>query len=328
MKNSYKHILVVCTIVAVVILAVVLVDALLKDKNSEVLQGVVECRTYRASSKIPGRIDSMFVVEGDFVGEGALLYTISTPELDAQRLQVEALYSAAQAVSGEVDMGAREEQIDALYNVWQSAVAGCDLAQKSYERVARLYEKGVVPRQKFDEAQANVNVMMAQSNAAKAQYELAVVGATKYQREAAKAKVREAQGGVDEVDTYLKSARVYAPISGRISSVSSYPGELVSAGYPVVTILDLSDCWVSFNVRETDMHSVDVGDTFRAYIPALERDAEFEIYYIASEADFATWGATRARGGFDIRTFEIRARCVEQDVSLLPGMSVVVTDKL
>lgn len=316
------------TIALISIVVIFIVVAILwrynRESNEVVIQGVVECRTYRASSKLAGRIDSMLVREGDWVNYGELLYTISTPELDAKLEQVSALESAAEAINREVDMGARREQIVALKSMWQKAEAGRELAEKSYLRVKNLYDKGVVPRQQYDEALANYNAMQATVNAAKAEYDMAVEGATKEQREAVAAKVREAQGAVDEVNSYLRDARVYAPISGRVSDIVSEPGELVGSGYPVVTILDLSNMWVTFNIKEDNLRGLDVGSQFRAYIPALDSYAQFEVFYIASEADFATWSATRARGGFDIRTFEVKARQYGQRVSLLPGMSVIV----
>lgn len=291
--------------------------------NRPVIQGVVECRSYRASSKLAGRIDSMYVAEGDMVNEGELLYTILTPELDAKLQQVSALKAEAEAVNSEVDMGARKEQVVAIKSLWQKALAGLSLAESSYERVKNLYDKGIVPRQQYDEALANYEAMRSTAEAARAEYDLVVEGATRQQREAVEAKVREAQGGVDEVRSYLKDAEVYAPISGRVSSVTAEKGELVGSGMPVVTILDISKCWVTFNIKESKMSDVHLGYHFEGYIPALNKRAKFEVYYISSEADYATWSATRARGGFDIRSFEVRARSVDH-LDILPGMSVIV----
>lgn len=291
--------------------------------NRPVIQGVVECRSYRASSKLAGRIDSMFVAEGDKVTEGELLYTISTPELEAKLRQVSALETEAQAINSEVDMGARKEQIVAVKSLLDKALAGLTLAESSYERVKNLYDKGVVPRQQYDEALANYEAMRATTDAAKAEYNLVVEGATRQQREAVEAKVREAQGGVDEVRSYLNDAKVYAPISGRVSSITAEVGELVGSGMPVVTILDLSHCWVTFNIKEDEMSNLHLGYRFEGYVPALDKRSEFEVYYISSEADFATWSATRARGGFDIRSFEVRARPTEH-LDILPGMSIIV----
>ena len=313
-------------IIVVLILLVVGIVTLLRyfsRINRPVIQGIVECRSSRASSKLAGRIDSMYVAEGDMVVEGELLYTISTPELDAKLQQVAALKAEAEAINSEVDMGARKEQIVAIRSLWHKALAGLTLAESSYERVKNLYEKGVVPRQQYDEALANYEAMQATVEATKAEYDLVVEGATRQQREAVEAKVREAQGGVDEVCSYLKDAEVYAPISGRVSSVMAESGELVGSGTPVVTILDTVHCWVMFNIKEDKLANVQLGHRFKGYVPALDKRAEFEVYYISSEADFATWSATRARGGFDIRTFEVRARSVEA-LDILPGMSVIV----
>lgn len=323
MKFKYKY-TVIIVLLCLVLLALLFVVRYFTLVNRPVIQGVVECRTYRASSKIPGRIDSLFVAEGDRVVAGDLLYTLTTPELDAKLQQVTALEAAAEAINLEVDRGARKEQIDAARSMWQKALAGEELARRSFERIANLYNKGVVPRQQYDEALANLEAMTATVRAAKAEYTLALNGATREQKEAVAAKVREAQGAVDEVRSYLSDARVYAPVSGRVADIVSEPGELVGAGFPVVAILDLADCWVSFNIRESNLHGLDVGYRFKGYVPALDRNVELEVYYIASEADFATWSATRARGGFDIRTFEVRARATRADSGLLPGMSVVV----
>lgn len=323
MKNTIKYTIIFIIFIAA-FLAIIFVVRYFAKLNRPVIQGVVECRTYRASSKIAGRIDSLFVAEGDWVAQGELLYTLSTPELDAKLRQVVALESAAEAINLEVDRGARREQIEAARSMWQKAMAGQELAERSFERVKNLYEKGVVPRQQYDEALANVEAMRATVRAARAEYDLAMEGATKEQREAMAAKVREAQGAVSEVESYIRDARVYAPISGRVADIVSEPGELVGVGFPVVAILDLEDCWVTFNIRESDLHGIDVGYRFTGYVPALRENVDFEIYYISAEADFATWSATRARGGFNIRTFEVRAREVSGRERLLPGMSVVV----
>lgn len=325
MKNRIKYIIYIIIAVLIAICGVLL-WRYVNNLNAAIMEGIVECRTYRASSKLAGRIDSLFVREGEWVEYGELLYTISTPELDAKLQQVAALETAAEALNLEVERGVRKEEIVAARNMWQKAMAGRELALKSFERVKNLYDKGVVPRQQYDEALANFEAMDATTKAAKAEYNMAVEGATKEQRMAVAAKVREAQGGVDEVKAYLRDARVYAPISGRVSNIISEPGELISTGYPVVTILDLNDMWAVFNIKEDNMAGITVGSYLDCYIPALDKMAFFEVFYIASEADFATWSATRARGGFDIRTFEIHARPISDNIAILPGMSVVVND--
>ena len=310
--------------VVVIIAVVALVGWYLKRSEPTIIQGTVECTTYKASSKIAGRIEEMKVEQGDHVTKGQLLYVLSTPELDAKLRQAEAVKSAATALDQKALAGARVQQIEAALNMWQKAQAGKELAQKTYDRVKALYDKGVVPEQKFDEADANYRAMVATEMAAKAQYDLAVAGASKEDKDAAAAQVQQAEGVVSEVESYISDAMVYAPVDGEVSTIIAEQGELVGTGYPVVAILDTTDTWVTFNIKETLLPKITVGMKMTAYVPALDRNAELEVTYISVQADFATWSATRTQGSFDIRTFAVKARPVTDVENIRPGMSVLV----
>ena len=309
---------------AVIILSVALISWYLDKRTPMLIQGTVECTTYNASSKVPGRILDMKVEEGQRVEKGELLYTLSTPELDAKLRQAEAVKSAASALDQAAVAGARVQQIEAALNMWQKAQAGLELARKTYERVQNLYNEGVVPAQKLDEATANYQAMEATALAAKAQYDMASDGARKEEKEAAAARVRQAEGAVSEVESYISDAMVYAPVTGEVSTIIAEQGELVGSGYPVVAILDMSDMWVTFNIKETMLPGITMGMHMTGYVPALDADVEFEVTYIAPQADFATWAATRTQGGFDIRTFAIKAKPVSRVENMRPGMSVLV----
>ena len=310
--------------IAIIVVAVVLLGWYLVKRSPVLIQGTVECTTYKASSKIAGRIDDMKVIQGQEVRKGELLYVLSTPELNAKLQQVEALKSAATALDKKALDGARAQQIEAAMNMWQKAQAGKELAKKTFERVQNLYKEGVVPAQKLDEAEANYRAMVATESAAKAQYDLVLDGASKEDKAAAAAQVRQAQGAVNEVEAYINDAMVYSPVDGEVSSIIAEQGELVGSGYPVVTLLDLSDVWITFNIKETMLPKIHLGTRMTAHIPALDCDAELEVTYIAVQADFATWNATRTQGGFDIRTFAIKAKPVTDVANIRPGMSVIV----
>lgn len=310
--------------VVVIIAVVALVGWYLKRSEPTIIQGTVECTTYKASSKIAGRIEEMKVEQGDHVTKGQLLYVLSTPELDAKLRQAEAVKSAATALDQKALAGARVQQIEAALNMWQKAQAGKELAQKTYDRVKALYDKGVVPEQKFDEADANYRAMVATEMAAKAQYDLAVAGASKEDKDAAAAQVQQAEGVVSEVESYISDAMVYAPVDGEVSTIIAEQGELVGTGYPVVAIIDTTDTWVTFNIKETLLPKITVGMKMTAYVPALDRNVELEVSYISVQADFATWSATRTQGSFDIRTFAVKARPVTDVENIRPGMSVLV----
>lgn len=306
------------------ITTIVLVGYHLKRSEPIILQGTVECTTYRASSKIAGRIEKMNLHEGQHVTKGELLYTLSTPELNAKLQQAEAAKNAATALDQKALAGARIQQIEAARNLWQKAQAGRVLSQRTFERVKTLYKQGVVAAQKFDEAEANYQAMVASEAAAKAQYELALDGASKEDKEAAAAQVQQAEGAINEVESYISDAMVYSPVDGEISSIIAEQGELVGSGYPVVSIIDTTDIWATFNVKETLLPKIKIGGKMVAYIPALDRDIEFEIRYISVQADFATWSATRTQGGFDIRTFAVKAYPIGNVEGLRPGMSVLI----
>jgi HlyD family secretion protein len=313
---------VIITIALIIIVA--LVGYHLKRSEPIILQGTVECTTYRASSKIAGRIEKMNLHEGQHVTKGELLYTLSTPELNAKLQQAEAAKNAATALDQKALAGARIQQIEAARNLWQKAQAGRVLSQRTFERVKTLYKQGVVAAQKFDEAEANYQAMVASEAAAKAQYELALDGASKEDKEAAAAQVQQAEGAINEVESYISDAMVYSPVDGEISSIIAEQGELVGSGYPVVSIIDTTDIWATFNVKETLLPKIKIGGKMVAYIPALDRDIEFEIRYISVQADFATWSATRTQGSFDIRTFAVKAYPIGNIEGLRPGMSVLI----
>ena len=214
------------------------------------IQGEVEATDIKISSKLAGRIEQMDVQEGERVKKGQLLFVLSTPEAEAKLQQAEAARMAASAQSTKARKGARVQEIEGAMNIWKKAEAGLELARKSYERVKNLYESGVVPEQKYDEAAANLKAMETTAAAAKAQYDMAIEGARREDREAAAALVKQASGAVSEVESYISDAMQYSPIDGEISTVIAQQGELISAGYPVVTLLDMNDLWVTFNIKE------------------------------------------------------------------------------
>ncbi len=287
------------------------------------VQGFVECTTLRLSSKIAGRIDKVFVEEGDSVSKGDTLYMISTPELDAKLSQVEAILSGAKAIDEKAKAGTRKPIIRSARDMWQKSKVGVTLARRTYARVQRLYAEGVVSAQKRDEAYASLEAARATERAAKSQYLLAVEGASREDKEAAAAQVRQAQSVVEEVETYLADRVVYAPTDGVVATVVANEGEIVGSGYPVVTLTENNTAKALFNIPETLLPQITCGKHFEAKVPALGKKIGFEVSYISVEADFATQSATSARGDFDIRTFEVRMKPLGS-VPLRAGMSVLV----
>lgn len=288
------------------------------------LQGVTDATSYKASSKIAGRIDSMMVEEGQRVRKGDLLYVLSTPDMSAKVAQAKAAQAAATAQELKAYTGARIQDIQAARDLWTQAEAALTLAQKNYDRVKNLYEQGVLPAQRFDEVTANLDASKAAASAAKSQYSIALEGSRVEDKSAAMALAQQAAAAVAEVESYAIESHIYSPVEGEVSSVIAEEGELIGNGYPVITVIDMSDIWIEYNIKETLMPKIKMGKRLIAYVPALDKNVEFEVYYISSQADFATWSATRTQGGFDVRTFKVKTRPVTPVADLRPGMSAII----
>lgn len=290
-----------------------------------ILQGEVEATQVKVSSKIAGRLESVIVREGERVQKGQLLLTLDSPEIDAKLKQAASAERAAGANREKAFTGPRKEEIQAARNSWQKAAAAAELAEKTFQRMERLYSEGVIPAQKMDEARAQ-NVAAQQTvEAAKALYDMALSGARQEDKDAASALANQASGVVSEVEAYLSETRITAPISGEVVEVISEAGEMISPGYPIITILDTSDFWAVFHLREDLLPRFKMGTELAARFPALgDNEYRLKVNYIKALGDFATWRATRAMGDFDLKSFEIRAIPVQPIQGLRPGMSVIV----
>lgn len=310
------------TVILLVLIAMS-IGYLLEEDERVTAQGFIECKMLRLASKLAGRIDRLYVEEGDSVVRGDTLYIISTPELDAKLLQVEALLDGAKALEAKAQAGTRKPLVASAHDMWQKAKVGVSFALQTYSRVGRLYEQGVVTAQKRDEAYAALEAARATERAAKSQYLLAVEGASREDKEAAAAQVQQAQSVVLEVERYLADRVVLSPVDGVVSTIVANAGEIVGSGYPVVVVAESGSALASFNIPETLLPQLPVGRIFEANVPALEQSVGFEVKSVAVEADFATQSATSARGDIDIRTFAVKMQPLGR-VVLREGMSVVV----
>jgi HlyD family secretion protein len=288
------------------------------------LQGETDAKQVTVAAKVPGRVDSLFVREGDSVRRDQIVATLDGPEIRARAAQALAARDAARAVRDKARRGSREEDIRAARNNWLRAVASATIAETTYARLDRLQREGVVPAQKRDEAEASLRASREGARAAKAQYDLATAGTRSEDRAAAFADLRRAEGAVAEAESYVTENVLRSAVDGQVLLKIIEQGELVSPGQPVITIVDLTDQWITLNLREDRLAGLRIGDTLHATIPAVDSAVRpFAVYYISPLGAFATWRATREAGGFDVRTFEVRARPIQPVPALRPGMSAL-----
>ena len=323
-KTQHNNILLAVLGIVVVVAIVAIIGLFAFGHTDEEIQGEIEVTEYRVSSKVPGRILELRVKEGDYVKVGDTLAILDAPEVEAKMTQAQSVQNAAAAMSEMAQNGARHQQIQGAYELWQQATAGLEIAKKSYERVQRLYDEGVMSAQKRDEAWAQYKALEAQAKAAKSQYDMAVEGARKEEKKAAAAQVNQAQGAVQEVRSYKRELVQTAQMEGEVSTVFPKVGELVGTGSPIMSISVINDMWGTFNVREDLLKGMKVGSEITAYSPAFDKDIKLKVFYIKDQGSYAVWKATKSNGQYDLKTFEVKARPVEKVDGLRPGMSLIV----
>lgn len=324
-KTQYKNILLAISAFTIVVIVVAVIGFVCFGNNDDnVIQGEVEVSEYRVSSKLPGRIAEICVTEGDFVHKGDTLAILDVPEVEAQKRAAEATQDAAKAVSDMADNGARKEQIQAAYQLWQQAVAASDIAEKTYKRLQNLYNEGVISAQKRDEAFAAYKATQAQVLAAKSQYDMAKSGARNEERKAASDQANAAKNATDVVKSLLRETVQIATADGEVSEIFPKVGELVGLGSPIMSISEMNDMWGTFNIREDQLNGMKVGDTFKAYCPAFDKEIEMKVYHIKDQGSFAVWKATKTNGQYDIKTFEVKARPSKPVEGLRPGMTLII----
>jgi len=288
-----------------------------------IVQGEADATRVDIAARIDGRVGERPVERGQNVAAGQLLFQISNPELVAKLQQAQAGVDVAKAQLDNILAGTRAETIAQRKAEQEAAEANFDLAQRTYGRVKELAGSGNAPLQRLDESTNSLEVAKRQQDRARLAYEEVVNGATKEERGIAETNVLKAEASVDTIKAQVDELVVKAPIAGQVYQIGAEAGEYVSPGVPLLSLVDLDDVWLRFNLREDLVRGLKVGDRFTMRAPALgDRAITAEIKVIASRGEYAGWRATRATGDFDLRTFEVRAYPISPEAGLRPGMSV------
>ena len=323
-RKAPNYIPALLLIVAVVVLSAVCGFYAFRPEK-EIIQGEVEVTEYRVSSKVPGRVAKILVEEGQNVHAGDVLAVLEAPDVAAKLTQAEGAEAAAAAQSRKAQKGAREEQIQGAYELWQKAIAGRQVMEKSYARVKRLHDEGVATTQKLDEVVAQRDAAIATERAAKSQYDLAKNGAQLEDKQAAAAVVQRAEGAIREVRSYLKETVLRASLDGEVTDIFPSLGELVGTGAPVMNVALMDKMWVAFNVREDHLSQIKMNAVVDAVVPALgDKAVRLRITNIKDMGTYAAWKATKTTGQYDMKTFQVKATPIEKIEGLRPGMSVLL----
>ncbi len=286
------------------------------------VQGEVDATRFDIAARVDGRVAEVPVERGQNVAGNAVLVRIDNPETIAKHEQALAAKIVAAAQLANINVGTRPEVIAQRKAALERAQASLVLAQKTYDRVKQLAEHGNAPIARLDQAVDSLKESQHAVDQAQAAYEQAVNGYTREEHEIAEANVGKALADIKAAQSIIDQMVVYAPVASQVYQRNVEPGEYVSPGVPLVTLIDLGDLWIHFDLREDLVKNLKVGDRFDVRIPALgDRRITVEVRLIATKGEYASWRATRATGDFDLRTFSIRAYPVEKIPELRPGMS-------
>jgi len=287
-----------------------------------VVQGEADATRIDIAARVDGLVLERPVERSDNVNAGQLLLVIDNPELVAKLNEARTAKAVAEANLANVLVGVRKEEIAQREATVAASQASLVLAQQEYNRTKQLSEHDFASQQKLQQETASLDVAKNTLAQAIAAHDEAVAGATREQRAIAQAGVVSADATLKTLQAQVDELRVKAPIAAQVYQIGSELGEYVSPGVPLLSLVDLNDVWVRFDLREDLARNLKVGDTFSVRVPALaDRLVAVRVRTIAPRGEYAGWRATRATGDFDLRTFEVRAYPVEPLPALRPGMS-------
>ena len=320
-----KSVIALAIPIVVILVAVVFLVIRHNEKPENIIVGMFETTTVNVASEIPGRIDEILVDLGDHVEKGQVLATLEANIMNAKMGQAKGVKYAAESMLDRVKQGARKEEIEAAGNQYKMAKSQFEFAEKTYHRFQLLYADSIISRQEMDEMEFKYTAAKNQMEAALAIYDMAKKGATHEDVQIVKGQVEMAAGMYDEALAYYEQLELVAPVSGDISAKISEAGEVMGAGYPIMTIMIPEKIYAVLNVREDKLDFFKKGTVVKGKVPGLAGNVyEFKVSYLAVMADFATWVPTQAKGEFDLKTFEVRLVPVNLIEGLHPGMTVQV----
>ena len=324
-KSLKKELLVFYIPAIIVIIAVILLILRLFRSEAEVFSGTIETTVVNAASLIPGRIDSVWVERGDMVKKGQILATLKPDIMNAKIGQAEGVLKAAEGLVEKAEHGARAQQKQAAWNQYQMAKSQFEFAEKTYKRFQMLYADSIISKQEMDELEFKHKAAKEQMEAARAIYEMAKEGARKEDIKSARGKYKQASSVYEEARAFYENLQIIAPVAGEISNKIAEAGEVVPAGYPVLTIQMPEKMHALLNIREDKLKAFRKDAIFKARIAALgDTLYDFRVTFLSPLADFATWVPTKDKGEFDLKTFEVHLKPVKTISGLRPGMSIQV----
>jgi membrane fusion protein, multidrug efflux system len=261
----------------------------------------VDADKVAVSSKILGRISSIYAAEGDSVTKGELLVELDSSDLVAQKQQALAAKNQASASSNQAKAKFNYDQLS--IKVQEVAL---EKAKEDLNRSTLQFDSKILTREQFDHARKTFESAQAQLDAAKAQ-----VNVSNSMIESAQSTVKTADAQVSTIETQLHNTRIYAPSSGRIAKRWQLPGDVAQPGQPIFTITKDSALYITSFFEETKIANLHIGKKVEFTIDAFPGVTfNGEVSYIAANtaSQFSLIPPNNASGNFTKVTQRIPIR--------------------
>jgi len=310
MKNFIKNYWAVFIPVAVLAAALIY---LLKEKSADTPKdaviGMVDAEFIDVSASLPGRVLDIPVKEGEDVKEGQTVAQMKTSEIETIQSQVADAVEIARSQMDKVDRGVEPEVLASAKNLQQIAQQQMDLMSKTYSRFQNLYSEGVVSGQERDVIYFKYKAAQKELETAKLNVQLLERGSNREMKNSAQAILNQAQKVEKLTQEIKENASIKAPVSGRISTIVSNKGEMVNAGYPMMTIQKDDSFFVKFNLRQNQMAKIDKGSMVTMKIPGcIPETVKGKVSELAPALGYADWVPEKQNGEFELRTFQIKVK--------------------
>jgi HlyD family secretion protein len=285
---------------------------------------MVDASSIDVAAEFPGRLDSLFVEKGDTVKSGQLLAMLRTNEIDAIRSQAQSAVDVAKQQLSLLQQGPRADMVTASDKLYQIAQDQYNLFSQTYDRMERLYNKDVVSGQEKDVFYFKYQAAKKEMETAKLNLDMLKQGTRPELINSANAILKQAQQAYNLTKTLTDNTKIYAPASGVIASLVIHQGEIVSIGYPIMTVEKNNSYFIRFNIRQDIAAKLKTGSAATVRVPGCTPETfDVQVSSISPSLTFANWVPTKEKGQFELRTFAIEFKPVhpEQIKDMHSGMT-------
>jgi HlyD family secretion protein len=311
-------------VIIVVIIAGLLYYFFTQDKKEGndfiKVSGNIETTEVDVGFKIPGRIVSLSVQEGDWVENKKVLAKLDDEDLLNRLGLAKATLNSAQAKLNKLLAGSRPEELREAEAVLSQAKSDLENKQAHYERMKPLFERGVIPKENLDNADAGYKISKASFQKATENYLLVKEGPRKEDIEDARAQVEQARASLKLAETQLSYTVLYSPLSGVVLVKASEIGEVVNSGTSILTLADLGNVWLKAYIPETDLGKVKWGQEVVVTTDLRPRkEYKGKISFISSQAEFTPKSIQTEKERVTL-VYRIKVDIPNPDRELKPGM--------